>query len=245
MIQSANFKTLFPLLTVAVLAMPVGANGQSYIEQSNIVQGDIDAAQSIRTKPIESKTYLINGLVSAIPFIGYGMANLKKRIKDARLFSYVSPVEGTAVIQPKIIREIRNSYRRNRAIQINLIGISYGASMVTAISARLAKDNIPVNYLGVIDGRPLSKIHANVQRADNFTCSFLDCIGVRLKLARGNDATHKVAFKFKSTHIALGNNNDLHNRVIQQISNHLPFQVGSTAVEKLDTNPVSAIRSGN
>ena len=119
-------------------------------------------------KPVQSKTYLINGLASAIPFIGYGMANLKKRIGGASLYSYVSPIEGTAFIQPKIIREIRSLHRADRDIQINLIGISYGASMVTAISAILSKNSIPVNYLGVIDGSPLTKIHPNVRRVDNF-----------------------------------------------------------------------------
>ena len=192
-------------------------------------QSSITNAQTPRPVVIQSKTYLINGLVSAIPFIGYGMANLNKRIKGARLFSYVSPVEGTALIQPTIIREIRGLYQRNRNIQINLIGISYGASMVTSISAILAKDKIPVNYLGVIDGRPLTKIHANVRRVDNFTCSYIDCIGVRLRMANGNNVTRKVAFKFKSSHIALGNNNDMHNRVIQQISNNWSFQVGSVS----------------
>lgn len=165
-----------------------------------------------------SKTYLINGLVSAVPFIGYGMANLKKRIPGSHLYSYVSPVEGSAVIQPKVVNEIRQAYRRNPSIRINLIGISYGATMVTAISSILAKDNIPVNYLGVIDGRPLSRIHSNVRKVDNFTCSFLDCIGVKLRMAGGNTSSRAAAFRFKSTHINLGNNADMHNRIIQQIS---------------------------
>jgi len=193
-------------------------------------------------KPAQSKTYLINGLVSAIPFIGYGMANLKKRIGGASLYSYVSPIEGTAIIQPKIVREIRSLHRQNPRIQINLIGISYGASMVTAISAILSRDNIPVNYLGVIDGRPLTKIHSNVRRTDNFTCSFLDCIGVRLRMARGNNTTHKVSFKFRSTHISLGNNVDLHNRVIQQISRVNYSQLAQPGNTGIDNMPVASIR---
>lgn len=190
---------------------------------------------------IESKTFLINGLVSAIPFIGYGMANLKKKIDGARLFSYVSPVEGSGVIQPAILRDIRAAYKRNPNVQINLIGISYGATLVTAISARLAKDNIPVHYLGVVDGRPLTKIHNNVKRVDNFTCSFIDCIGVRLRMARGNSATEKVAFKFRSTHINLGNNKDMHNRIIQQISTVRAFPVNHDNSAGVDRRPVASI----
>ena len=193
-------------------------------------------------KPAQSKTYLINGLVSAIPFIGYGMANLKKRIGGASLYSYVSPLEGTAFIQPKIIREIRSLHRGNRDIQINLIGISYGASMVTAISAILSKHNIPVNYLGVIDGRPLTKIHPNVRRADNFTCSFIDCIGARLRMAYGNSSTRQVSFRFRSTHINLGNNKDMHNRVIQQISRTTNAQYAQPNATSIDNMPVAAIR---
>jgi hypothetical protein len=193
-------------------------------------------------KPVQSKTYLINGLASAIPFIGYGMANLKKRIGGASLYSYVSPIEGTAFIQPKIIREIRSLHRTNRDIRINLIGISYGASMVTAISAILSKNNIPVNYLGVIDGRPLTKIHQNVRRVDNFTCSFIDCIGARLRMANGNSSTHQASFKFRSTHINLGNNNDMHNRVIQQISRTTNTQYVQSNATGIDNMPVAAIR---
>ncbi|MCP4182611.1 MAG: hypothetical protein GY761_04745 [Hyphomicrobiales bacterium] len=193
-------------------------------------------------KPAQSKTYLINGLVSAIPFIGYGMANLKKRIGGASLYSYVSPIEGTALIQPKIIREIKSLHRRNRDIQINLIGISYGASMVTAISAILSKNNIPINYLGVIDGRPLTTIHSNVRRVDNFTCSFIDCIGVRLRIARGNNSTRQASFRFRTTHINLGNNSDMHNRVIQQISRTTHNQFVQPNTPSIDNMPVAAIR---
>ncbi len=201
-----------------------------------------NANQVVRNEPVASKTYLINGLVSAVPFIGYGMANLKKRIEGARLFSYVSPIEGTAVIQPSIVNEIRSLYRRNRNIQINLIGISYGASMVTAISAILSRENIPVNYLGVIDGRPLTKIHSNVRRVDNFTCSFIDCIGVRLKMVNGNNSTRKVAFRLRSSHIALGNNDDMHNRVIQQISSYKPVRMVQQDSVNIDNRPVGAIQ---
>ncbi len=200
------------------------------------------ANQAVQNRPIASKTYLINGLVSAVPFIGYGMTNLKKRIKGARLFSYVSPIEGSAVIQPSIIKEIRSLYRRNRNIQINLIGISYGASMVTAISAILSRENIPVNYLGVIDGRPLTKIHSNVRRVDNFTCSYIDCIGARLRLASGNNSTRKASFRFRSSHIALGNNDDMHNRVIQQISSYPQGRMVQQGSVNLDNRPVAAIQ---
>lgn len=189
-------------------------------------------------KPVESKTYLVNGLVSAVPFIGYGLTNLKKKMDGARLLSYVSPIEGSAVIQPAILRQVREAYRRNPSVQINLIGISYGANLVTAIAARLARDGIPVNYLGVIDGRLLTKVHANVRKVDNFTCSFIDCIGERVRLAAGNRTTEKVEFRFRSPHIALGNNGDMHNRVIQQSNPYQAAPYNAYGVDPIATASV-------
>lgn len=230
--STTNFLVCSAMTLTSLVAAPLFA-------QSNI-------QPTYQPSHIESKTYLINGLASAIPFIGYGMANLKKKLQGASLYSYVSPVEGSVVIQPKILREIRQLHKRNRDIQINLIGISYGATMVTSISAILARENIPVNYLGVVDGRPLTRIHSNVRRVDNFTCSFIDCIGVKLRMANGNNATQKVSFKFRSTHINLGNNDDMHNRVIQQISTYVPGPENNAAGQQnqygIDRRPVSAIK---
>ncbi len=232
--MSVTLRKLFAVTTLALSGAVIATSGYAQ-------KADQPAAYKL---PVASKTYLINGLVSAIPFIGYGMANLKKKIHGASLYSYVSPVEGSGVIQPKILREIRKLHRRNPSIQINLIGISYGATMVTSMSAILAKENIAVNYLGVIDGRPLTRIHSNVARVDNFTCTFIDCIGVRLRFANGNSASRKVAFKIKSTHINLGNNKDMHNRIIQQISMGQSYLVNQNS-NSIDQRAVGSIRSSN
>lgn len=179
---------------------------------------------------VESKTWLINGLVSAVPFVGYGFSNLQKKIPGAQLFSYMSPVEGSTVIQGKVLSEVRKAYRRNPNVEINLIGISYGANLITWMAAELEKDGIPISYLGVVDGLPLGSIPSNVRRVDNFTCTVPGCLADKIRLKRGNDVTIKNAFRFNTTHIALGDNEVMHNRVLHQISTY-PLNVANPTLD--------------
>ena len=118
-----------------------------------------------------ARTYIVNGLVSAVPFIGYGMNNLGKKIPGAKVFSYITSVEGNSIIKPNIIEDIESRYKRNPSEPINLIGISYGAKMITEIASTLARKNIPVNYLGIIEGGTMRPIKANVRKVDNFICT--------------------------------------------------------------------------
>lgn len=163
-----------------------------------------------------SRTYLINGIASAVPFIGYGMRNLKKKIGGAKLFSYLTSAEGSAVAR-SITRDAIAAYAANPNIKINLIGISYGANMITKIAGSLARKNIPVNYLGIIDGTALTPLSANVRKADNFTCTNSDCTGARVSFAGGNKTTVLKKFSIKSSHIPLGDNAQVHRRVVGQI----------------------------
>ncbi|MEM7465172.1 MAG: hypothetical protein AAF362_21090, partial [Pseudomonadota bacterium] len=155
---------------------------------------------------IETRTYLINGLASAVPFIGYGFANLKTKIPGSKLYSYLSPVEGAGVIQPQILADIRKAHRRNPDIEINLIGISFGANLITRMAANLQKDGIEVSYMGLLDGLPLAPVTSNVRRVDNFICTTPGCLRDRVKLARGNDLTIHNFFSYRTSHIALGDN---------------------------------------
>lgn len=167
---------------------------------------------------VETKTYLINGLASAVPFIGYGFANLQKKIPNAELYSYISPVEGSAVVQPKIMADIRRAHRRNPDVEINLIGISYGANLITRMAAQLERDGIEVSYMGLLDGLPLAPVTKNVVRVDNFICTSVGCLRDRVRLAKDNDLTIHNFFKYRSTHIALGDNNEIHQRIVRQIT---------------------------
>ncbi|MCG6858196.1 MAG: hypothetical protein LJE67_09020 [Salaquimonas sp.] len=169
---------------------------------------------------VQSKTYLINGLASAVPFIGYGFTNLQKKIPGAELYSYISPVEGSMVIEPKIMADIRRQYRANPDIEINLIGISYGANLITRMVQQLDKEGIPVSYLGVLDGLPLAKVTPNVRRVDNFICNFPGCLRDKVRLTRGNDNTIQANFNYNTSHIALGNNEEVHTRILHQIASY-------------------------
>lgn len=163
-----------------------------------------------------NRTYLINGIASAVPFIGYGMRNLKKKIRGAKLFSYLTSGEGKAVAR-NITRDAIALHSANPDIKINLIGISYGANMVTKIASSLAAKGIAVNYVGIIDGTDLAALRSNVQKADNFTCTNSDCTGAKVRIAGGNSVTVLQSFSIKSSHIPLGNNKQVHRRVIAQI----------------------------
>ncbi len=173
-------------------------------------------------KPRFQKTYLINGLASAVPFIGYGFTNLSKKIPNSRLFSYGTPIEGSTVIRSSVMRDIKKAYQLNPDVEINLIGISYGANVVTSIAAELNKKNIPVHYLATVDGPMPRPVTANVKTADNFTCTNLDCFKVSLKLKKNNNSTALSNFKLPTSHIPLGNDKQFHDRVLQQIEN-TPF----------------------
>ena len=183
---------------------------------SSFIAPDEQAYEDL--EPRVQKTYLINGLASAVPFIGYGFTNLSKKIEGGRLFSYITPVEGSWQAAPAVMKDILAAYARNPNVEINLIGISYGANLVSRIAIKLNRKHIPVHYLGTIEGTHLKRIPPNVRTADNFTCTHLDCTRARARLARGNQITQLRSYKIKSSHIPLGNNPQMHNRVLRQIA---------------------------
>lgn len=183
-----------------------------------------------KARAVEQKTYLINGLASAVPFIGYGFTNLKKKIPGAQLYSYISPVEGSTIIQPKIMNEIRAAVKRNPDIEINLIGISYGANMITWMSADLADEGIQISYMGVIDGLPLGTVPPNVRRVDNFTCRLPGCLRDRVRLTKGNNITIANAFDFTATHIDMGNHPKVHERILHQITT-VPLNIAEPSLD--------------
>ena len=168
-------------------------------------------------RPRTRKTYLLNGLVSAVPFIGFGLTNLQKKIPDSKLYSYLSPVEGSVAIAPAVINDIVKAHKLDPAVEVNLIGISYGANLITQIASSLDRKGIRVHYLGIIEGTTLKRIPANVQVADNFTCTNIDCTRAKARLANDNRITQLQSFKFRTSHIPMGNNKKMHNRIIQQI----------------------------
>ncbi len=178
--------------------------------------------------PANSLTILINGFGSAIPFVGYGFQKLKERIPGAQLYSYIGAVEGWTYIAPKILKDVRTAYRNNPDIEINLIGVSFGANLLTRIVAQFDKDGIPVSYLGIIDGLPLSPITPNVRRVDNFTCSLVGCLGDKVELTSGNQLTIVNTFDYKIAHIELPNTEEVQRRILHQISTY-PIEIFSVS----------------
>lgn len=171
--------------------------------------------------PRIKKTYLINGLASSVKSIGYGFTNLSQKIPSSKLHNYASFVESSTVIRSKVTREIVAAHKANPDIEINLIGISFGANIVTWIAQELNRKKIPVNYLATLEGPAMAPIYKNVRLADNFSCTDLTCFRTSSKLAWGNKKTDFSKFKYKSSHIALANHPQVHARVISQINKPL------------------------
>ncbi|MEL7429060.1 MAG: hypothetical protein AAFN43_03565 [Pseudomonadota bacterium] len=168
--------------------------------------------------PRIKKTYLINGLASNIGNIGYGFTNLSKKIPGSVLYNYASFVESSTIIRSRVTRELKAAYRADPTIEINLIGISFGANIVTIIAQELDRNDIPVNYLATLDGPAMIPIRDNVRVTDNFTCTNLDCFRTNSRLAWGNKKTRKESFKIRSSHIPLANHERVHSRILQQIN---------------------------
>jgi hypothetical protein len=168
-------------------------------------------------RPRTRKTYLINGLASNIGNIGYGFTNLSKKIPGSILHNYASFIESSTVIRSKVTRELKAAYKADPKVEINLIGISFGANIVTIIAQELGRSNIPVNYLATLDGPAMIPIRDNVRVTDNFTCSNLDCFRTTSRLSWGNKKTVHRAYKLKTSHIPLANHATVHSRILAQI----------------------------
>ncbi|MEM7069516.1 MAG: hypothetical protein AAF478_11615 [Pseudomonadota bacterium] len=168
--------------------------------------------------PPPKKTYLINGLASSVEFIGYGFTNLSKKIPGSRLHNYASFIESSTVIRSKVTRELKAAYKSDPSVQINLIGISFGANIVTLIAADLDRAGIPVNYLVTMEGPAMVPIRDNVRMADNFSCTNLDCFRTKSRLSWGNKKTNFQTFKIKTSHIPLADHPDVHRRILSRIN---------------------------
>ncbi len=179
----------------------------------------------------------MNGLASVMPFVGYGFSNLKDKLGDAKHYSYATPVEGRIAIQPLVYSDIKRQYERDPSVLINLVGISYGANIVTSLAAQLNNAGIPVNYLGVLDGPVLTPVTPNVHRVDNFVCRMVGCIGQKVRLARGNNVTLHTEFKYASSHIGLGDHAKVHNRIIGQLTAY-PLLIAGQPIDTMTTASV-------
>ncbi|PCH51078.1 MAG: hypothetical protein COC17_01700 [Hyphomicrobiales bacterium] len=182
----------------------------------------VGLANAKNLKPVHQnhKTYLINGLASVMPFVGYGFNNLKKKLGQAKHYSYATPVEGTLVVQMAVFSEIKKAYKKDPSININLVGISYGGNIVTRVASMLKRENIPVNYLAVLDGPVLSRIPDNVHRVDNFVCRLPGCMGQKVRLTKTNETTLHTEFKYKTFHIGLGDDERVHKRIQGQLTDY-------------------------
>lgn len=156
-----------------------------------------------------AKTYLVNGILSATP-IGYGFKNLKKKIPNASLFLMVTGLEAGG-IRSTIVADIRKRHAANPSEQFSLAGISAGANVVLQVAREVAREGIPIFYIGVVESSG-GAVPSNVAIADNFICTGGSCNRNRLS---GSGATDLRTFDLNDGHINLGNNPTVHSRVVQ------------------------------
>lgn len=196
------------------------------------------SAQMLEPVKENHRTYLVNGLASIMPFVGYGFANLQQKLDNARHYSYATPVEGRVAIQPAVMADIRRQYARDPSVKINLVGISYGGNIVTSVAAQLHDEGIPVNYLAVLDGPVLTPVTPNVHRVDNFVCRTVGCIGQKVRLAPGNNVTLHTEFTYTTTHIALGDHARVHDRITGQLT-AFPLYVAGPGLDPVTTASIA------
>lgn len=202
-----------------IIAQPLAQNtAANWRRSQSSFASETDSLTQVAAAPRFKKTYLINGLASNIGNIGFGFTNLSKKIPGSILYNYASFVESSTVIRSRVTKELKAAYRKNPNLEINLIGISFGANIVTIIAQELDRSKIPVNYLATLDGPAMLPIRKNVRVTDNFTCTNLDCFKTNTRLGWGNKQTVKQSFRLKSSHIPLANHPKVHARILQQIN---------------------------
>ncbi|MDJ0612171.1 MAG: hypothetical protein QNJ29_00735 [Rhizobiaceae bacterium] len=213
-----------PTLGPSIARQPVPENASSNVPRiRSAFTSENRAFGQPAIGPRANKTYLINGLASNIGNIGIGFTKLSRKIPGSVLHNYASFVESSTVIRSRVTKELKAAYRRNPNVEINLIGISFGANIVTIIANDLNRSKIPVNYLATLDGPAMLPIPKNVRITDNFTCTNIDCFRTNTRLGWGNKKTVKESFRLKTSHIPLASHPQVHTRILQQIQSPPPF----------------------
>ena len=152
-----------------------------------------------------AKTYLVNGILSATP-IGYGFKNLKTKIPGASLFLMVTGLEAGS-IRKTIANDIRKRHAANPDEQFTLAGISAGADVIVGVARDIAKDGIPIYYLGIVEGSGGS-LPSNVQNADNFICASSGPLCTRAAVAGAR------TIPINTGHIDMGNHPTVHGHIV-------------------------------
>lgn len=169
------------------------------------------------TNAASRKVYLVNGIASTL--LGYGLTNLKKKIPYARHFKYTTTA-ATGNIKRGIIKDATKAFNADKSVRISLVGISYGARMVTEIASSLHAKGIPVHYMAVIEGKNLTSIKGNVTKADNVTCTGGTCARIRARLASGNGRTRLGDLVVNTGHVASSDSPKVHSRIISQLNSN-------------------------
>lgn len=175
------------------------------VPKAALVGAVLAVAMAGLPSPVQAKTYLVNGILSATP-IGYGFKNLKKKIPNASLFLMVSGLEAGS-IRASIVADIRKRHAANPGEEFSLAGISAGADVILQVAREVAGDNIAIHYLGIVESNGGS-ISPNVQNADNFVCAKAGGLCNQAGVSGAN------TISIDAGHIDMGNHPTVHGRII-------------------------------
>lgn len=149
--------------------------------------------------------YAINGWWGDLPFIGYGMNNLQKKVTG---YNVAFSRHAETMIKNTIIKNHKEGTLDRPLV---LVGHSLGGNAVIRIATALDKYGIDVDYMGVVDAPRPGPIPDNVRVVDNFLID-PQKNGVGRKLTRGN-----IVWLNDTSHIRMGNDKRLHDQVLKRI----------------------------
>lgn len=173
--------------------------------RATLIAVAVMAAMMLAPVQASAKTYLVNGILSATP-IGYGFKNLKEKIPSASLFLMVTGAEAGS-IRRSIVDDIRRRHRADPSSQFALAGISKGADVILQVAQEVAREGIPIHYLGIVEGSG-GTLPANVVSADNFVCARRGPLCTMRQVAGAR------TIPINTGHIDMGNHPTVHNRII-------------------------------
>lgn len=169
--------------------------------------------------------YVLRGLFGFL--FKDAMYPIAKHLKKNMGYENVQMLSWQPQYQVNIIREIESKYKKDSDNKFCLIGMSLGGNAVTAMSQVLAKKDIPLHYLAVIDAPMPVEVGKSTIVCDNFyqfndwRDPILEIKSKKTKLSQFNFRNKEDGIgKFikPENHISIASNEFLMKRIYDQVS---------------------------
>lgn len=172
-------------------------------------------AQQQQAKSAEVLLY--NGLLSAIPGVGYGVRQIRREMEsagiEAREFAYVTPIEGSFIAWYHA-RHFCNLHERGELDgPVILGGHSYGGAIIAKMARSFEVCGIRVAYMFFIDTPIIWPIGQNVELIDNFRAG-ISVMNGRVALKDGVDVPVN-EWTYPAGHVTVSWLETVHERVVE------------------------------